>query len=70
MRKNATPELAVGVITEPATETVVSEPSWDDIPDPVIVVDADGMVCATSTAALAIFPAAHPGTALLDCTPG
>ena len=69
MRENATPDLAVGVITEPATETAVAEPSWDDIPHPVIVVDADGMVCATSPAALAIFPTAHPGTALLDCTP-
>jgi hypothetical protein len=57
VRKNATPELAVGAVTE----TIAAEPTWDPtwakVPHPVIVVDADGVVSAASAAALALLPA-------------
>ncbi len=64
VRENASPELAVGVVTEPSWDT-----TWDKVPHPVVVVDADGVIRAASPAASAIFPAAQPGAVLSDCAP-
>ncbi|WP_374238348.1 PP2C family protein-serine/threonine phosphatase [Mycobacterium sp. PSTR-4-N] len=64
VRENATPELDA-VAAELTWST-----TWDHVPHPVIVVNAEGTVRACSPAALALLPAAMPGAALPDCVPG
>ncbi|MEW5809258.1 MAG: GAF domain-containing SpoIIE family protein phosphatase [Actinomycetota bacterium] len=51
------------------TGGLIAEPVWTEVPHPVVVVDGDGRVRASSAAAAALLPGAVPGAALADCVP-
>lgn len=59
-------EAPVGFAAGRAAGTATA---WDPVPHPVVVVDDDGCVVASSAAGRAVFPAAVPGAPLRDTVP-